>query len=58
MPSLQLGLEESRLFRFFQEILTQTSNEREMAVQHQTGWRAANPQVELVSEKQSEALKL
>ncbi|XP_018522400.1 leukotriene B4 receptor 1 [Lates calcarifer] len=44
------SLEESRLVRLFQEMATHTNKLRDLVVQQQTGQRAANTQVELVSD--------
>ncbi|XP_035805071.2 leukotriene B4 receptor 1-like [Amphiprion ocellaris] len=48
--NLRGSLEESRLVRLFQEIATHTNKLREMALQQQAGQRAANTQVELMSD--------
>ncbi|XP_039990058.1 leukotriene B4 receptor 1-like [Xiphias gladius] len=48
--NLQGSLKESRLVRLFQEMATHTNKLRELVVQKQTGQRAANTQVELMSD--------
>ncbi|XP_041815507.1 leukotriene B4 receptor 1-like [Chelmon rostratus] len=47
--NLQGSLEESRLVRLFQEMVTHTNKLRELVVQQQTGQRAANTHTELMS---------
>ncbi|XP_067449393.1 leukotriene B4 receptor 1-like [Thunnus thynnus] len=51
--NLQGSLEESRLVRLFQEIATHANKLRELVIQHQTGQRAANTQVELMSDRET-----
>ncbi|XP_045898449.1 leukotriene B4 receptor 1-like isoform X2 [Micropterus dolomieu] len=48
--NLRKSLEASRLVRLFQEMATHTNKLRELVVQEQTGQRAANTQVELISD--------
>uniref|UniRef100_UPI0037E947F1 leukotriene B4 receptor 1-like n=1 Tax=Semicossyphus pulcher TaxID=241346 RepID=UPI0037E947F1 len=48
--NLRGSLEESRLVRLFQEMATHTQKLRELVVQHQSSQRAANTQVELMSD--------
>ncbi|XP_070762531.1 leukotriene B4 receptor 1-like [Enoplosus armatus] len=48
--NLQGSLEESRLIRLFQEMATHTNKLRELVVQQQAGQRAANTQVQLMSD--------
>ncbi|XP_072237326.1 leukotriene B4 receptor 1-like [Leuresthes tenuis] len=43
------SLEESRLVKLFQEMVTYTNKCRELAMQHQTGQRAANTRTDLMS---------
>ncbi|XP_034536549.1 leukotriene B4 receptor 1-like [Notolabrus celidotus] len=47
--NLQGSFEESRLVRLFQEMASHTQRLMELVVQHQTGQRAANTQIELMS---------
>ncbi|XP_041633813.1 leukotriene B4 receptor 1-like [Cheilinus undulatus] len=47
--NLQGGLEESRLVRLFQEMVTHTTRLRELVVQHQSSQRAVDTQIELMS---------
>ncbi|XP_031702399.1 delta-type opioid receptor [Anarrhichthys ocellatus] len=48
--NLQGSLEQSRLVRLFQEMATHTNKLRDPVVQQQTGQRAANTQIELMSD--------
>ncbi|KAM3624989.1 uncharacterized protein V6R79_005042 [Siganus canaliculatus] len=48
--NLQRSLEESPLVKLFQEISTQTSKLKELVVQQQPSQRAANTQIELMSD--------
>ncbi|XP_035537605.1 leukotriene B4 receptor 1-like [Morone saxatilis] len=48
--NLRGSLEESRLVRLFQEMVTQTNKLRELVVQQQNDQRAANTQLELLSD--------
>ncbi|XP_040898746.1 leukotriene B4 receptor 1-like [Toxotes jaculatrix] len=48
--NLQQSLEQSRLVRLFQEMVTHTNKPREVVVQQQTGQRAANIQEEMMSD--------
>ncbi|KAM6950709.1 leukotriene B4 receptor 1-like [Lycodopsis pacificus] len=48
--NLRGSLEQSRLVRLFQEMATHTNKLRDLVVQQQTGQRAANTQIELISD--------
>ncbi|XP_063738580.1 leukotriene B4 receptor 1-like [Eleginops maclovinus] len=51
--NLRGSLEQSPLVRLFQEMVSHTNKLRELVIQHQTGQRAANTQVELMSNSET-----
>ncbi|KAI9542594.1 hypothetical protein NQZ68_017604 [Dissostichus eleginoides] len=51
--NLRGSLEQSPLVRLFQEMVTHTNKLRELVIQHQTGQRAANAQLELMSDSET-----